>query len=393
MARRGRYRIGIHGLIVLAAAALAVPAVAAEQTLPHGNILFWPPEQRPAGFMNMEKIYPTDIVKAGGKVHPLPKAPQELAVTYTVDGKAMDTDRFMAANNVAGLMIIKDGTVLLERYRLGFGPEKRWTSFSTAKSITSTLVGAAIRDGYIKSIDDPVSTYITRLKGSTYDSVSIRNMLKMSSGVRWNEDYEDPNSDAAKLKSIDEDPNEDIVSYMAKLPRESAPGEKFLYRTGDSNLLGVLVAEATHRPLAQYLSEKIWVPYGMEADAAWVLTDGVAMGGSGLSMRLHDFARFGLFFLGGGMVDGKPVLPEGWTKEATGYLLPTGWGDTGYGYQWWTERDGTYRALGIFGQLIYTDPAKQLIVVAVSAWPHADADQSYVIENAYLKAVEKAVTK
>jgi len=229
------------------------------------------------------------------------------------------------------------------------------------------------------------------LKGSSYDTVSIRHMLMMSSGVRWNEDYEDPKSDAAKYKEIDDDAKRDIIDYMASLPRESEPGAKFLYRTGDSNMLGILVAKATGKSMAQYLSEKIWAPYGMEGEAIWLTSKGFAQGGSGLSMRLRDFGRFGQFFMDGGVVNGKSILPDGWRDEATAVHLPTGWGDVGYGYQWWTRADGTYRALGIFGQLIFTDPKKKLIVVALSAWPRADANEFYVIEDAYLSAVQKAV--
>lgn len=378
--------------VAIAALVSAASVAAVTQTLPSGNILFWPAAQRPAGFMNMEKIYPTLVVHRGKTVHLLPRAPGELKVRYTAASKAMDTDAFMAANNVGGLLVIKDGRILLERYRLGFGPDKRWTSFSTAKSVTSTLVGAAIRDGYIKSLDDQVTHYIPRLKGTAYEGVTIRDMLMMSSGVKWNEDYEDPNSDAAKVKGVDTDPNgRDVVDYMATLPRISEPGKSFLYRTGDSHLIAWIVESATGMSMADYLSKKIWAPYGMEQDAVWLESHGHVSGGSGLSMSLHDFGRFGLFFLGGGIADGKPVLPAGWVKDATAFHLPTGWGKTGYGYQWWIWPDGSYRALGIFGQMIYTDPKTKLVIVTLSAWPRADAEPTYDVENAYIAAVRHAI--
>ena len=381
---------------ILAVAALialggAQAGAAVDPSLPSGNILFWPPAQRPAGFSHMEKIYPTKTVKAGGTPYPLPKAPHELKISYTVAGKAMTTDSFMAANNVAGLLVIKDGRILIERYRLGLTPTGRWTSFSTAKSVTSTLIGAAIKDGFIKSLDDPITQYIPRLKGSSYDGVTMRDMLMMSSGVKWNEDYEDHNSDAAKLKAIDEGDGTDIVDYMATLPRISPPGKEFLYRTGDSHLLGIALSNAVGMPASEYLSKKIWQPFGMQQDAFWLTSHGRETGGSGLSMALRDFGRFGLFFLGGGVAGGQKVLPDGWTKDATAYHLRTDWGDVGYGYQWWVWKDGSYRALGIFGQMIYTDPAKKLVIVALSAWPHADADPTYDVENHYIDAVRKAV--
>ncbi len=384
----------IAGLAPAESLSQAIASTPAEdQALPDGNLLFWPPEQRPTGFSNMEKIFPTAPVARGDHVHAFTVSPTPLAVHYTADGQPMDSDAFMAKNNVAGLIIIKDGTILLEKYRLGLTPERRWTSFSVAKSLTSTLIGAAIKDGYIQSINDPVTRYIPRLAGSAYDGVSIRNLITMSSGVRWNEDYEDPQSDAAQLKSLGDKGSRDMVDYMKGLPRITAPGEKFLYRTGDSNLLGVLVEEATGKPLNVYLSEKIWKPYGMEADALWMMAGGRPTGGSGLSMRLRDFARFGQFFMDGGLAGGKPVLPDGWTREATQAVLPTGWGDIGYGYQWWINPDGSYRALGIFGQLIFIDPKAKLLIVAVSAWPRADAQPQYHVEDAYIAAVRAAVAQ
>src|SRR5262249_44815784 len=155
--------------------------------------------------------------------------------------------------------VLVDGRVRLERYGLGHGPAGRWTSFSMAKSLTSTLVGAATRDGFIHSVDDPVTRYIAGLRGSAYEGVSIRQLLTMTSGVRWNEDYADLKSDVALFYETPPDEGFDAtVSYMRKLPREAPAGEKWLYKTGETNLIGVLVEEATHRKLADYLSEKIW---------------------------------------------------------------------------------------------------------------------------------------
>jgi CubicO group peptidase (beta-lactamase class C family) len=384
--------LSIAGLAMAGSVIAAAPKAPGPVSgpLPSGNILFWPLAQRPAGFTHMERIFSTAVVQRGPRVRTLAKAPREMAVRYAVAGKPMDAEAFMAANNVGGLLVLQDGKIALERYRFGFGPELRWTSFSTAKSVTSTLVGAAIRDGHITSVDDPVVRYIPKLAGSAYDKVTLRQLLTMSSGTRWNEDYEDPKSDASKLKAVYDDPKGDIVAYMAALPREVPAGTRFHYNTGDSNLLGIAVANATGTPLARYLSEKIWAPYGMEADAAWVQVNGQALGGSSLSMRLRDFGRFGQFFLDGGMIDGRPVLPDGWRDTAAGALLPTGWGDIHYGYQWWTRRDGTFRALGIFGQMIFVDPKRRLVVVALSAWPHADADANYAVEDAFLAAVQAA---
>lgn len=378
------------------AAALAVlgsTAGAQPPDLPSGNFLLWQPAQRPSGFSHMEKIFPTKRVKAAAHPYPLPKAGQELAVPYTVDGKAMNSQGFMEANNIAGLLVIKDGRIMVERYRLGLTPQGHWNSFSVAKSITSTLVGAAVKDGFIKSLDDPITRYIPGLKGSAYEGVSMRAMLTMSSGARWNENYEDPDSDEMKMKEIDGGKGDGTVPYMAKLPRVAPPGTQFHYSTGDADLIGIALANATGMSMADYLSKKIWMPFGMEHDAYWVTSGGRETGGGGLSISLRDFGRFGLFFMKGGMAGGNKVLPDGWVKDASAFHLqtPSTWADVGYGYQWWVWKDGSYRAIGIFGQMIYVDPASKLVIVTLSAWPHAVGKPNHDAEAAYIVAVHRAL--
>src|SRR6185436_14134616 len=179
-------------------------------------------------------------------------------------------DGFFDAQRVAGLLVIQDGHIRLERYGLGYDSTKRWTSQSVSKSITSTLVGAALKDGYIKSLDDPVSRYVAGLRGSAYDSVTIRQLLTMTSGVRWTEVYTDTTTDTWRFYSERAPPGMTrTVSYMRKLPREAPPGTKWVYKTGETHLLGVLVAAATGQSLADYLSATIWQPYGMERAASW----------------------------------------------------------------------------------------------------------------------------
>jgi CubicO group peptidase (beta-lactamase class C family) len=381
---------GLPGWLIAAGLATISLGRAGAETLPSGNVLFWPEAQKAAGFRHMEAIFPTATVKAGARVHALPRAPGAFDVRYTLDGRAMTTGRFMQANRVAGLLVLRDGRILAERYRLGLTRSGRWTSFSVAKSITSTLVGAAIRDGAIKSVDDPITTYVPRLKGSAYDGATIRDLLTMSAGVRWNEDYTDPNSDAARLKAFDHDARYDVVDYMAGLPRATEPGKAWHYRTGDSHLLGIAVANATGMPLSDYLSKVIWQPYGMQQDAYWVTSHGTVLGGSYLSMSLRDFGRFGQFFLDGGRAGGRPVLPEGWTTQATRPLYATDLPGIGYGYQWWVD-GGDYAAIGIFGQTIRVDPAKRLVIVVLSAWPQATVAKNYRELGAFVAAVERAV--
>jgi hypothetical protein len=220
--------------LLLAAAAMAAGTANAQIKPDTPSILRWTLEQQTEWYPAVETVYRTATVKRGDTVRPLPKAERSLgALTWSHADRSWTVDDYMKAYNVSGVMVVKDGKVMLERYGLGRKPEDRWISFSVTKSITSTLVGAAIKDGKIKSIDDQVTSYIPELKGSAYDGVSIRNLLTMSSGVKWNEDYTDPNSDVARSgASIVEPGANPIVSYMKALPRANEPGTKFTYNTG-----------------------------------------------------------------------------------------------------------------------------------------------------------------
>jgi CubicO group peptidase (beta-lactamase class C family) len=314
---------------------------------------------------------------------------QSLAAFETAGHRANDFTRFMNAERVRGVLVLQDGKVRLERYARPHTAATRWNSFSVAKSITSTLVGAAIKDGYIKSLDDPVTRYITALHGSAYDDVTVRQLLTMTSGVKWNEDYTDVHSDVARMYAQAPDPGFDMtVSYVRKLPREAPPGTKWVYKTSETNLAGVLVAEATRRHLADYLSEKIWRPYGMERDAEWMIDDvGHEQGGCCLAMPLRDYGRFGQFILDGARVDGQPIVPDNWLSEATRTQVSTGAG-TGYGYQWWTRDDGTFEARGIYGQTVHIDRARRLVIVINSATEQPTSRASGQARREFIAAVQ-----
>ena len=332
------------------------------------NVLFWSIPQRDAAFRTMDRIpilAKANVIEAGDDVYPLPKGDPITIGT--------DVDAYMKAQRTAGLVIVQDGKIRLEKYGLDFSGDGKWTSFSVAKSFTSTLVGAAIKDGYIKSIDDKVSAYIPDLKGSVYDDVSIEQLLTMTSGVKWNEDYGDPKSDVALFNTHKAEPGVDVtVSYMRKLSREAPAGTKWVYKTGETNLIGVLVSSATKKKLSDYLSEKIWAPFGMEQDASWLLgATGHEISGCCIQASTRDYARMGIFMLGGGVAGGKPVLPDGWIAAATTKQADIGEQENGYGYQWWTVNDGSYAAQGIFGQGIFIDPKRKLVIASNSNWPQA----------------------
>ena len=361
---------------ILACAGLLAGAAPAQVALRPDtpNLLFWSPELQASGYRAMETVYETRPIAAGPRVHALPLGTGRVDPVFTHAGRTWTVDQYMEAYRVSGVLVIRDGKVLMEKYGLGRRPSDRWTSFSVAKSVTATLVGAAIQDGYIKSLKTPVTDILPELKGSAYDGVSLRQLLMMSSGVRWNEDYADANSDVARApldgqKLAAGKPGlNPLVAYMRTLPRAHPPGTVFNYNTGETDLVGILLARAVGKGLAEYASEKIWKPYGMEAEGVWV-TDpgGLERGGCCISMTLRDYGRVGQFVLDEGVIDGRAVLPPGWAREATSKQIENG--QAGYGYFWWMQSNGAYQATGIFGQSITTFRDDRVIIVVNSAWP------------------------
>jgi CubicO group peptidase (beta-lactamase class C family) len=345
------------------------------ETLPdRAKMLFWTPAEQAYGYKNVDKVFRTNAVAAGDAVLPLP-AGEPLEVRYQAGGEDWDLERYIEANQVHGVLVLQDGKVRLERYAKGFTATDRWISFSVAKSFTSTLVGCAIEDGAIAGLDALVTDYIPELAGSGYDGVSVRQVLTMTSGVAWSEDYADPNSDVARCGLQKVEPHQHpTIEYMKRLGRANPPGTFHRYSTGETDLIGILVMNATGKSLADYLSEKLWKPFGMEAEARWVTDNqGRERGGSGLFARMRDYGRMGMFMLGGGVAGGKRVVPEGWVEAATTSQIPPQElvGGGGYGYQWWTNWDGTFRGSGVFGQGLFVDPATKLVIVTLSTWPKA----------------------
>ena len=346
---------------------------------PSDSILFWDDARRSAAFRDMEGLFAGLEVAQTGPVRTLPQ------------GAAFDAETqaairsFMADSNAAGLMVLEDGKVRFEDYGLGFQPDERWTSFSVAKSLTATLLGAAIADGHIASLDTPVTTIIPQLRGTAYDGVSVGQIATMTSGVAWNEDYTDPNSDVAKMLAVAPVAGESqAVTYARTLKREAPAGEKWVYKTLETNLLGLIVEEATGRTLADYAGEKIARPAGFAGKLFWMqdLTGG-NIGGCCLSLRLSDYARFGQFVLEGG----EGVVPAGWFAEAGSPQVQFGNG-FGYGYQWWAFPGGNYGAQGIFGQAITILPQEDMVVAVVSNWPTATSNDN---RNAFRALVAKLV--
>lgn len=331
------------------------------------------PDLAVATFRNIDRLFPTRTVKVGGAPYPLPQAEKSLTqLKFTSGGKPYDLFDYLALNRVAGLLVLKDGKIAYETYQYGNTLKTRWMSMSVAKSVTSTLFGAAIKDGLI-SLADPVTQYVPKLSGSAYDGVTVRDLLMMSSGVKWSETYTDPASDRRHLleAQISQKPGSAMV-IMAALPRAAPPGTVNTYSTGETQVAGEVLRGAIKKPLAEYLSEKIWSKYAMETPATWWLdsSDGVEIGGSGFSATLRDYARFGLFVMNNGAIAGQSILPDGWFADAGSAKVLAGGTPLNYGYFWWippagpSREDGAFYGTGIQGQGLYINQ-KEKVVIAV----------------------------
>jgi len=328
-------------------------------------------------FRNIDRLFPVRTVPRAPSPRPLPQATNPLTTLQFNDGsKHYDLESYLELNRVAGLLILKDGRIKLERYHYGNTEHTRWMSMSIAKSITSTLIGAAVQQGKISSLADPVTRYVPALAGSAYENVSIRDVLMMSSGVRWSETYTDPASDRRRLleAQISQKPGS-ALAVMKGLPQAAKPGAAHNYNTGETQVAAEILRNATGQSLAAYLDERIWRRAGMEADANWWLESpgGIEIGGSGFSATLRDYGRFGLFVLDDGIAGGETILPAGWIRAATTPKTLRGGKPLDYGYLWWTgttpvsRRDRAFSAEGIHGQFLYVNPATKVVIVVWSA--------------------------
>lgn len=353
------------------------------------------PKFNAAAFQNIEEIFPSRRVAAAtGQVAPLIASGRSFAPRYEFNGKTLGADDFIASNYVSGLLILRGDKVLYERYALGADPATRFISFSMGKSVVSTLVGEAVADGKIASINDMVSKYLPDVAGGAYEKATIRNVLEMSSGTSFDESQATADSDLARFIGVLARNQGGLYDFAKSFKAVREPGVKFNYASADTEVLGALLAKATGEPLANYLSRKVWQPMGAEADARWILdapgSAGREAAAGGISARLRDYGRFGLMFLHNGKINGKQVVPANWVKVATSPQSPhtqigvLGTNSVrGYGYQWWLPpgEDGVYMAVGIHGQFIFVDQKRDLVIVKTAAWPTPGGSRALVDET------------
>jgi CubicO group peptidase (beta-lactamase class C family) len=348
-----------------------------EQALDRGG--YFDPSIRTAewhrdGQRTLSEAFPTRIVSRGGPIATLSESRRELgAVTYEHAGERYTLDAFLKRNHTQGIVVLYRGNLVFERYYDGASDASRFTSWSVAKSLTATLVGMALADGKIRSLDDTLGKYVPALRTTAYDGVTIDQALRMRSGIAFTEEYAEGASDIAtymQTSVIEQFGSADRLA--AGYPLAADPGTIFNYNTAETQILGWLVREVTNKSHAAYLEEKLWRPLGMEHDASIVLDrpgpEGIEMAGCCLNASLRDWARFGQLHLQRGVWQGKQILAEDWVRRATS---PSGESDSFYGYQWWLFDEGRFSAEGVHGQFIFVDPAHDLVIAKASVWPVA----------------------
>lgn len=311
-----------------------------------------------------DQVRPLKEVPTAGAPSPLSRAAQSLELQYAYEGRSLTLNDYLRRHPVTGLLIARDSTILFERYQYGRRDSDRFLSHSLAKTITGLLVGAALEDGAIRSIDDKVSAYLPELAGTAYGATPIRALLTMSSGLAFNESYQ-PNDDVHRLAEalVGPSPLGAVAAVRQFDARVAEPGTVFHYASADSQVLGMVVSRAVGMPLPEYFSRRLWAPLGAEANAAWD-TDpsGEALGFCCVVARLRDWARLGLMLAHDGRWNGRQVVSRPWVHEST---TPARGLNAPYGYQIWLSGEAPryYAMRGVLGQFVLIDPITRFVLV------------------------------
>jgi len=323
---------------------------------------------------HLAEIFEGRVVRRASTPSPLARAGEEPAIRYEFAGQTLTLDDYLARNPATGFLVARDDTILVERYQYGRNDQHRFTSWSMAKTVTAMLVGIAVAEGRIRSVDDPAAAYEPLLAGTEYGRTSLRDLLQMSSGVRFVEEYS--GRDDVSMLAADTFMLRGAGGVGAVTPfntRAVPAGTKFSYASVETQVLGLVLRRTVGLPVADYLHDKIWAPMGAEADATWLIDrSGQEVTFCCLNAVLRDYARLGLLLAHGGRWRGQQLIPANWVEEATSvrpdrlYLQPgIATPFFGYGYQTWIFPGARRRfaLLGVRGQAIYIDPSSRLVMV------------------------------
>jgi CubicO group peptidase (beta-lactamase class C family) len=365
-------------------------------------IRLFDPEIVVSNFRSMDTMFDTAPVRRGSVAHQFERSIRNLPSTYVYKGQTKEVSDFLEQTWTTGMVVLQDGTIVSENYYRGNTASSKVISWSVAKSFISALVGIAVDEGHIKDINQPVTDYVPALRGSGYNGVSIKNVLQMSSGIRFNEDYGDFCSDINRLgRAIALGDSLDV--FAASLRRERPPGTFHHYVSMDTQVLGMVLRAATGETLASYLESRVWQKLGMESDAYWLIDrKRMELAFGGLNAVLRDYARLGQLYLNEGQWKGQQVIPRAWVRASVTpdapHLQPgnpnSSW-VLGYGYQWWIPQqpDGDFLAIGVYNQFIYVDPKRKIVIAKSSAYPayNEDGQEKELETIAVFRAIAKQV--
>jgi len=327
----------------------------------------------------MELMFNVARVEQGARAAALPEAITSLDFSYDFGGKTHPALDVLEDTHTDAMLILKNGHVVFERYLNRSDARTHFNSYSMAKSINSILVGLAVADGRIHSIDDPVLKYVPELKGSGYDGTTIENLLEMRSGVEWDDNFfaADTASHKAHVASWVEERMR-YADAAAGTRRAHQPGSVYNYNTMDAGVIGLVVERAVGEPISRYLSRRLWQPGGMQSYGFYVIDGAPGVGrefsGGGFNAVLRDYGRLGLLMQDQGRLNGRQILSPDYviqsTKAGTVKDADTEVKGLGYAYFWWPVLGSrAYTALGGEGQFIYVDPATKTVIVKMSHGP------------------------
>ena len=353
-------------------------------------------------FHHMDKLgFHLDWVRRSGPVYPLQEPRMPFTTNYTYQGQTYTLEEYYKRNAVLGFLVLKDDQIILERYFHDSDQNSRFISNSVMKSITSTLFGIALEEGKISSIDDPITKYLPDLSVSGYNRVNLKEVLEMATGIDVSEDFTNSKASIHQFGAITINGVPSFTNYIKSLRANPnvKPGTAFEYESINTQVLGLVIEKVTGLRLNEYMQAKMWSKIGAESDAylyrAKAQPDQPAFGC--FCATLRDYGRFGLMMMNGGSLGGNHVVKPSWVTQATTpqqyTLRPPASG--GYGYQWWIPpgNDGAYQAAGIFGQLVYVNPTKHIVIVEISAWPKPDPDERWDEMDKVIEAIVSEISQ
>ncbi len=329
-------------------------------------------------FPRLQEFFPVSELSPSSSQVQFEKAtPITLPAQFIFDGQVIKVPEFLDMTDSVALLVLKQGKIVYEQYWRTGGADVGWLSMSVAKSFISTLIGIAVAEGHIQTIQQPVTAYVPELIGSAYEGVRIKDILQMSSGAKWDEDYNDPDSDINRFSrifalggSLDE--------FVATLENERPAGTYNQYNSVDTQVLGMLLTRATGQSVTAYMQEKLWQPIGAQDRAYWLVdSNNMEMVFGGLIATARDYAKLGELYRLKGRFNGHQIVPTAWVKAATKpdapHLMagdnPASDYPLGYGYQWWVPEGeaGEFTAVGVYNQFIYVAPKNDIVIVKLSA--------------------------